>query len=531
MFKERFIAHWIEQGEVDWRDPPPSRRATALMYAASAGHADIAMALLRAQASPLLVDELQRSPADLAREVGATQLARQLERVAETWPRQDVKLEPAPWQKPSDWAEAKPEVDGDVKQSVGMRAAVRSAQALQAHAPKGKKKLIVLRATDLVTSIFSLSVDPFVKVRIGQEVQETAYAASANPVWDEQFSFFVQGTEVIIFSVWAREDHDFIARAELPLKHHVKELYRGQRLELDLELGNQLDDSASLIFAMPAFDAQAVQKTKMKAVMAQALQKAWRSGSMGFLAGTSQVLVFMWLRTAMNYQYKFGGSLREVLQKLWAEGGLLRLYQGLFWAILQVPLSRFGDVAANDLSLAVARVWVLPLSMTTFLGSISGAAWRILITPVETCKTILQTDGSQILRKKLMRGGLFGLWEGWEGNYLANLLGSYPCFVAMNLLQHHLPVPRGRLQVLGRSALIGAIGTSASDVVANFMCIIKTKKQTSSEDCSYWRAAQQIIEKDGVGGVFFRGLGTRILINILQGSFFNVLHKYLSSID
>eukprot|EP00913_Durusdinium_trenchii_P008529 g8010.t1 len=248
MFKERFIAHWIEQGEVDWRDPPPSRRATALMYAASAGHADIAMALLRAQASPLLVDELQRSPADLAREVGATQLARQLERVAETWPRQDVKLEPAPWQKPSDWAEAKPEVDGDVKQSVGMRAAVRSAQALQAHAPKGKKKLIVLRATDLVTSIFSLSVDPFVKVRIGQEVQETAYAASANPVWDEQFSFFVQGTEVIIFSVWAREDHDFIARAELPLKHHVKELYRGQRLELDLELGNQLDDSASLIF-------------------------------------------------------------------------------------------------------------------------------------------------------------------------------------------------------------------------------------------------------------------------------------------
>lgn len=99
---------------------------------------------------------------------------------------------------------------------------------------------------------------------------------------------------------------------------------------------------------MPAFDAQAVQKTKMKAVMAQALQKAWRSGSMGFLAGTSQVLVFMWLRTAMNYQYKFGGSLREVLQKLWAEGGLLRLYQGLFWAILQVPLSRFGDVAATD---------------------------------------------------------------------------------------------------------------------------------------------------------------------------------------
>lgn len=34
--------------------------------------------------------------------------------------------------------------------------------------------------------------------------------------------------------------------------------------------------------------------------------------------------------------------------------GVQRLYQGLFpWAIFQAPLSRFGDVAANDMVLVL----------------------------------------------------------------------------------------------------------------------------------------------------------------------------------
>ena len=244
---------WIEHGEVDWRDTPPSDRATALMYAAAAGHADIAVALLKAQACPALVDQKGRSPADLAREVGHLQLAQQLELYAE---RSDKpgRLEPESWQKPSDWKEAIPEVDEDAK-SGNIRAAVRSAQVLQAQVPKGKKKLLVevLRATNLVTSIFSFSVDPVVKVRIGQELQETQPASGANPEWNEQFHFFVQGTEVIIFSVWdldtsGAEDHDFIARAELPLKFHVKSLYRGHKVELELELGNQIDDNSASLF-------------------------------------------------------------------------------------------------------------------------------------------------------------------------------------------------------------------------------------------------------------------------------------------
>jgi len=199
-----------------------------------------------------------------------------------------------------------------------------------------------------------------------------------------------------------------------------------------------------------------------------ALQKAWRSGSAGFFAGTMQVLAFMWLRTAMNYQYKFGGTLPDVLQKLYREGGIARLYQGLLpWAIFQAPLSRFGDVAANDMVLALmgALFPQVPVGVTTFVGSVSS-----------------------------------------------------------------VPVPAGNFMKLVRSAFIGALASSISDVVANSIRVIKTKKQTSEDvNCGYISAAQQIIASDGIRGIFFRGLSTRVFTNILQSAFFTVLWKYLSS--
>ena len=40
-------------------------------------------------------------------------------------------------------------------------------------------------------------------------------------------------------------------------------------------------------------------------------------------------------------------------------------------------------------------------------------------------------------------------------------------------------------------------------------------------DCSLWQ--------DGIHGIFFRGLSTRVFTNILQSAFFTVLWKYLSS--
>merc|ERR1712039_553752 len=154
-------------------------------------------------------------------------------------------------------------------------------------------------------------------------------------------------------------------------------------------------------------------------------------------------------------------------------------------------------------------------------------------TPVDTCKTVLQTDGAKgwvALKDKIANGGIYVLWAGWEGNYIANVIGNYPWFFAMNFLQKNVPVPKGPLMKLIRSAFIGAVASSVSDVISNGIRVVKTKKQThANASIGYAAAAKEIMDKDGVYGVLFRGLETRIYTNVLQGAFFTVLWKYLAS--
>jgi hypothetical protein len=49
----------------------------------------------------------------------------------------------------------------------------------------------------------------------------------------------------------------------------------------------------------------------------------------------------------VNYQYRYGTTTTQALKTLYKEGGIPRFYRGLLPALLQGPLSRFGDTAAN----------------------------------------------------------------------------------------------------------------------------------------------------------------------------------------
>jgi hypothetical protein len=59
---------------------------------------------------------------------------------------------------------------------------------------------------------------------------------------------------------------------------------------------------------------QEVEKPKVTvgAVLKKASEKAFRGGLAGFCAGVVQVASFMWMRTAMNYQYANGGNMLQV---------------------------------------------------------------------------------------------------------------------------------------------------------------------------------------------------------------------------
>jgi len=273
-------------------------------------------------------------------------------------------------------------------------------------------------------------------------------------------------------------------------------------------------------------------------IFQKAAAKTFRGGLSGALAGVVQVLTLMWLRTTMNYQYRNGGSTRDAASALWKQGGVPRFYQGVQFAIFQTPLARFGDTAANtgmlELLSMVAWGTGLPIGVKTALASAAGSLWRILITPIDTLKTTLQVEGRKgysQLQGKVASEGATVLYQGALANAVANFVGSYPWFFAFNLAMRWLPAaaPGVLVQKLVRSAAAGIIASFISDVVSNFLRVLKTARQTAPTTIGYREAARQIIASDGVLGLFTRGLGTRVLTNALQASLFAVVWKYFEA--
>ena len=95
---------------------------------------------------------------------------------------------------------------------------------------------------------------------------------------------------------------------------------------------------------------------------------------------------------------------------------------------------------------------------------------------------------------------------------------------------------------LVRSAFLGLCASCVSDVCSNSLRVVKTTKQTANlgakdgmegtpASLSYPEIVTQIIEKDGVVGLFGRGLQTRLLTNAIQGATFSVLWKYFQLVQ
>jgi len=147
------------------------------------------------------------------------------------------------------------------------------------------------------------------------------------------------------------------------------------------------------------------QPMTMNQIFQKASKKAVSGGKAGASAAVVQVCSLMWLRTAMNYQYRYGGNLKSSLKELYTEGGIPRLYQGLPFALVQGPLTRFGDTAANVgvLVLLESFAWSsgLPLPIRSACGSLTAGLWRIFLMPVDSSKTVMQVEG---------KDGLTRLW-------------------------------------------------------------------------------------------------------------------------
>jgi hypothetical protein len=296
---------------------------------------------------------------------------------------------------------------------------------------------------------------------------------------------------------------------------------------------------------------------------------AIRGGASGSIAMVLQVVLLMWLRTTVNYQYKHGVDSRTAFSILYNEGGILRFYRGASVALLTGPISRFGDTAANEgikELLGGSRTSQngkgrLPVWAMTLTASVVAALWRVIITPLDTIKTTLQVSsangGWKTLSTKIHNHGVLVLWDGALGNSLATLAGHYPWFIVHNFLEANLPKPprliieetaapaaapatdqyqqkkkeqrqrrNHKLQLLLRRALIGFCSSLASDCVSNGLRVVKTYQQTSPVPIGYGEALSELMLVSGFGFVF-RGLGLKILSNGLSGILFAVLWKMI----
>lgn len=269
-------------------------------------------------------------------------------------------------------------------------------------------------------------------------------------------------------------------------------------------------------------------------ILKKAAARAGQGGLAGAAAMGINVMSLMWMRTTINYQYRYGTSTTEAFKALYKDGGIPRFYRGLIPALIQGPMSRFGDTAANTGTLAALEAFEftanLPVVLKTVAASVAAALFRIVLMPVDTFKTTMQVEGKDGVKKlfaKVKTGGPQVFWYGSLAAASATFVGHYPWFFTFNLLQEKLPKPDTMLEKLARNAFIGFVSSAVSDTCSNSIRVIKVYKQANTEAITYPEALKRVLKEDGVMGLLGRGLKTKIVANGMQGLMFSVLWKYI----
>lgn len=244
----------------------------------------------------------------------------------------------------------------------------------------------------------------------------------------------------------------------------------------------------------------------MSQILGRAAKKGLGGGIPGFIAGVIQVLTLMWLRTVVNYQSRYGTNFRQTLVTLFNDGGIPRFYRGLSFALVQAPLSRFAATAANDgcqallSSLEFSKHW--GPARGTVVSSVVVGLWRMLLMPIDTCKTVLQVDsfeGFKNLMRRVSSGKIGLLYQGCFALVASSMVGYFPWFYTFRLMsESHLVQATFHSSII-RNAFVGFTASVVSDITSNSIRVIKTTKQSmgSRHAVSYGEAISIILSEDG----------------------------------
>mmetsp|Transcript_14884 Transcript_14884/g.21484 ORF Transcript_14884/g.21484 Transcript_14884/m.21484 type:complete len:219 (+) Transcript_14884:1138-1794(+) len=171
--------------------------------------------------------------------------------------------------------------------------------------------------------------------------------------------------------------------------------------------------------------------------------------------------------------------------------------------------------------------------LLTYLLTYLPPLRRMMLMPIDTCKTVLQVDsveGFKSLMRRVRAGKVDVLYQGAFANALSAFVGHYPWFFTYNWLSKSSSVQTFFPNQLVRNALIGIMASIVSDSTVNSLRVVKTTKQAmgSKNSLGYVQTIRTVLAVDGWRGLFGRGLRTRIGANALQSIIFTIIWRGLA---
>lgn len=120
-------------------------------------------------------------------------------------------------------------------------------------------------------------------------------------------------------------------------------------------------------------------------------------------------------------------------------------------------------------------------------------------------------------------------YQGGVASSISSVASHYPWYVTNNYMDRYFKkykYSQEPQKALLRAAGIGGMSQLVSDTISNCFKVVKTVKQTSEKHMTYSQIFKDITSKEGLQGLIFRGLKTKLLSNVIQGSNFKILWSY-----
>jgi hypothetical protein len=237
-----------------------------------------------------------------------------------------------------------------------------------------------------------------------------------------------------------------------------------------------------------------------------------------------QISGLMWLRTATNYQYRYGLPIKDTFKNIYKDGGVLRFYHGYVPCLIMGSLCRFGDI--YSLGLVNNKLKDQSLLTRTITTSSLSTFIRLNLIPLDNLDNMLQVEGKRAFTKlkyKINNYGLGILYYGGGISVVYNLIGNFSWFGTYNILNTNS-------NNIYYNGFVGLSCSLASDLSTNPLRILKLNKQTVTYNVGYTSIFKNIYQTHGLIEFWSRGLGIRIISHGIQSSLFVVLWKYIENL-